>query len=534
MSRWVLVVVIVLAAGVASARIGGGQSYSAPRDEPRAVPARTAPSYTPPAPSYTPPSRAASPWSSSSPSTRPAPPPERTASSGGASSSSPYQDRTEPDGAFGTFVVMFLVFVVFGAIAVVAASLSSTTTTYSPSAAPPPRPANRMAPSQGDRGRRIDPGFVEVLFLERAVLMATRLLEAAPHARLLRALSPYIDVEAAQRLAGRHVNVADVVGVVVARAAIADIASVDMSMRIDVELHLNRHVLDANGAPQSFWSHERWTFVKTLGPNAVRRDDDVLDRFGCPRCGSPLEEDTSGRCTHCQTALHAGDVDWAVQGFAVFDEKDVGPVLTQNVVEVGTDDPSVTDATPLRDAGNVIGDDGRKALLAHARAVFTNLQAAWSAQDLDAIRPFETDALFQSHRCWVEEYKRQGLRNVVGNLEVGRIQTCRVIKDGPYVVAVLRIAASCTDATFDRRNALVAGSPHRRRHFTEYWTFVKHTGSKGGAPGGASLTTCPGCGAPLSITQAGICTSCDRKITLGRFDWVVSRIEQDEEVARAA
>lgn len=31
--------------------------------------------------------------------------------------------------------------------------------------------------------------------------------------------------------------------------------------------------------------------------------------------------------------------------------------------------------------------------------------------------------------------------------------------------------------------------------------------------------------------QAGICASCQRKVTLGRFDWVVSRIEQDEEVA---
>ena len=39
---------------------------------------------------------------------------------------------------------------------------------------------------------------------------------------------------------------------------------------------------------------------------------------------------------------------------------------------------------------------------------------------------------------------------------------------------------------------------------------------------------CPNCGAPLQIDQVGNCTYCRVKVTAGEFDWVLSRIEQDE------
>ena len=43
---------------------------------------------------------------------------------------------------------------------------------------------------------------------------------------------------------------------------------------------------------------------------------------------------------------------------------------------------------------------------------------------------------------------------------------------------------------------------------------------------------CPNCGAPLdNVNMAGNCQYCGGKITRGDFDWVLSRIEQDESYA---
>ena len=81
------------------------------------------------------------------------------------------------------------------------------------------------------------------------------------------------------------------------------------------------------------------------------------------------------------------------------------------------------------------------------------------------------------------------------------------------------------DYTTDTEGKVVCGSPHRARRFTEYWTFIRRRGVKESEK---EDSACPNCGAPLKINMAGICEFCEGKITSGEFDWVLSRIEQDE------
>ena len=42
---------------------------------------------------------------------------------------------------------------------------------------------------------------------------------------------------------------------------------------------------------------------------------------------------------------------------------------------------------------------------------------------------------------------------------------------------------------------------------------------------------CPRCGAPLAINMAGSCSHCGAHVVSGEFDWVLSRIEQDDAYA---
>jgi predicted lipid-binding transport protein (Tim44 family) len=178
-------------------------------------------------------------------------------------------------------------------------------------------------------------------------------------------------------------------------------------------------------------------------------------------------------------------------------------------------------------AARLLPGPQRVAFEDRARSIFTNLQHAWSKRDLLAMRPFETDALWQAHRFWVEEYLRQGLRNVVDDVKISKLELCRVQRDGAHVSVTCRIHASVVDRTINERTMeVVSGNPSRPRRFTEYWTFVKHAD----APGGTDLAHCPSCGAAISVSQAGSCEYCQTKVTLGRFDWVASRIEQDEEI----
>ena len=395
-----------------------------------------------------------------------------------------------------------------------------------------PRFAQPLPASSVGRGRQIDPTFSEVLFMERAVLLVTRLLQAAPRAQDLEAMSPYITQAASLVLAARSRDVKSVGGVTVGASTIAALKQVTANgtslLHITVKLHLNRH-LETTSGPRSFYSHESWSFVRPIG-TAVMRDEDSITKFGCPGCGSPLDRDGFGRCVHCQTSLSPGTADWTVMAVTVLQQEQQGPLLTQNVQEVGTDAPTSKDPRVLDDADRLIGVDERNRLLVRARDIFSNLQAAWTARNLDGLRPFETDALFQSHAFWIREYERQGLRNRIDDLDVQGVELCRVEEDGLHVVAMCRIAAECLDSTVnDKTGRVVGGDAKKRRAFTEYWTFVKHKD----AAGSPSMKNCPSCGAQLQISQSGVCEFCQSKLTLGRFDWVASRIEQDEEISGA-
>ena len=90
----------------------------------------------------------------------------------------------------------------------------------------------------------------------------------------------------------------------------------------------------------------------------------------------------------------------------------------------------------------------------------------------------------------------------------------------------VRVFATSKDFTVrDVDGAVVGGSRSRTRSYTEYWTLIRGSGTKG--PARTDLV-CPSCGAPLSINAAGHCDYCQVKVTSGQFDWVLSRIEQDE------
>ena len=386
----------------------------------------------------------------------------------------------------------------------------------------------QLPPSWAAAGRAIDAGFSEVLFLERTVLLVTRAFEAGPKPADLEALSPYLSPSVAHILATRSQGVAVVRGVTIGSIGIVDVDKADVDgvamIAVRVRLHLNRHV-EHGTKPASFYSHEEWTLSRPVGAPAVV--EDTIARFGCPGCGSALERDAQGRCVHCATSLVPGAADWTVRSLRVLDEEARGPLLTQNVEELGTHAPTAKDDSVENDAMALLGEAETTRLVKRAREIFENLQGAWSTRDTNGLRPWETDALFGSHRFWIEEYQRQQLRNVVDQLYIRQVELCRVERDGAHLSATCRIHATCLDYTMDdKANKQVAGSLVERRAFTEYWTFVKHADAKGSA----SLKNCPSCGAPLNISQTGVCEYCQSKVTLGAFDWVASRIEQDEEI----
>lgn len=385
--------------------------------------------------------------------------------------------------------------------------------------------------------RRFDPNFSEIVFTDFAYALYGKAHEARGHgAAALDQFSPYLSEAARKSLIERNpFGLKQVKGTIIGAMSVQDVRGVEsqlLNISLTFEANYTEVVTDQKGTPaeMTYYVQERWE---------LERKRDVLSpppatatALHCPRCGGPLQKDSVGACAFCGTRIDTGEFQWYVRKIALLSREAKGPLLTSDVPEAGTTFPSVIQPgfENLRIAfekNNQNFSWGK--FQARVHLIFNELQAAWSTLDWERARPHETDNLFQMHQYWIEAYKRQNLRNVLDQCTVTAMQPVKIQEDAFYNSITLRIAAQGYDYTIDEGGRVVSGSKTNLRRWSEYWIFIRNRSAQPVAA--RSDLNCPNCGAPLKVNNAGVCQFCGGKITSGEFDWVLSRIEQDESYA---
>lgn len=381
--------------------------------------------------------------------------------------------------------------------------------------------------------RKFDPNFSEIVFTDFCYALYGKAHDARGHGpNVLDQFSPYLSDAARKELLQRNPNgLQEVKGIIVGAMNIVDVRGLDTPL-IKIALHFESNyteVVKVNGSSSemTYYVREGWQLERkrdVLSPTPAQ-----ATALHCPKCGAPLQKDTVGACSFCGTKVESGEFQWYVRSISLLSKEARGPLLTSDVEEEGTDLPSVVQPnfSEVRrefEKNNPSFSWGE--FQARARLIFDELQAAWSTMKWERARPHETDNLFQMHQYWIDAYNRQHLRNVLDQCRITALQPVKIKEDAFYVSITLRIGAQGYDYTIDDRENIVTGSNTVTRQWSEYWTFIR---SRNARPKAASAElNCPNCGAPLKVNNAGVCEFCGGKITSGEFDWVLSRIEQDE------
>jgi predicted lipid-binding transport protein (Tim44 family) len=344
-------------------------------------------------------------------------------------------------------------------------------------------------------------------------------------------LAPYLSNVARTELRELPANGID--GIVIGGMRVESITTLGDKISLDAVFTTNLAEKDFVGKPAAFYMEERWTLCRFA--SARSRPPERARVVGCPSCGGPLDKMVMQKCGYCGVTSPAGEFDWFVEDIEVVHREARGPMLTGTTEEVGTDAPTIVapdarremDALNARDPGFTWASFVNK-----VRVVFDAFHTSWSAQDLTAVRPYLSDNLFELQRYWVSAYKQQGLHNRTENPTIVTVHLARISHDRFFDAVTVRVFATCVDYTTDEKGAVVGGDRTKPREYTEYWTFIRGV-AKAGAP--RADGACPSCGAAISgINMAGQCTHCNAKVTSGEFDWVLSRIEQDEVYEAAA
>jgi predicted lipid-binding transport protein (Tim44 family) len=381
-----------------------------------------------------------------------------------------------------------------------------------------------------DKIRELDPGFELETFLQRAE-MTFFLVKRGIQQNDAAAIRPYLN-DAVFAVVSRSIGqtkaqhrhaLLESLNVRALHVESADCGSQGQRMQIHFDLVYRAKMLDDSNRVVSDEGDdqrhgERWTFVRDAA--ARTPVDGGVTASRCPACGAELRLNLDGTCTHCRASVTNGTVDWVVS------DVQTAPFIGYS----GESSLAVAAPTVGEGIANLQASDPAFALDAfqgRVKAAFLALQDAWCRQNLDAGRAFLSPGAYFTWRAQLETLAAEGRRNVMENLEVRAIAPIQVVHGRVYDDLTVRITAAAADFEIDQAGKIVFGD-RSVRPFTEDWTFQRSVGVATSQKPGTLENTCPSCGAPVSLNQIGECRYCKAAVTSGKFDWVVSRIEQED------
>jgi ribosomal protein L37AE/L43A len=373
--------------------------------------------------------------------------------------------------------------------------------------------------------RAHDPEFSAVLFEDFVFALYARVLAARESPEAMTALAPYVSEGSREALLRREPARVKIHSVVLGSVQVQQVKIAER-VRVDITFESN-YTAELPGGPQGYYVREAWTLSRGLDVRS-RPPDSVL-AFQCPACGAPYRRGDAGACAHCGKQVEGGQFDWSIVQVRQIAQANRPPALGGDAPEVGTELPSVIDPDLKQQQAALLREDPAATvanILDRLQIIYIELNAAWTARDLRPVRPHVSDALYNYLAYWIDAYRNQGLTNVLKDMSISRAQVVKLTRDRHFDAVTVRFWASGLDYTVDRNGRRFGGSSTSKRAYSEYWTLIRGATVRG-AP--RDPAACPSCGAPLDrVSMAGNCEYCGAHLTRGEFDWVLSKIEQDE------
>ncbi len=161
--------------------------------------------------------------------------------------------------------------------------------------------------------------------------------------------------------------------------------------------------------------------------------------------------------------------------------------------------------------------------ISYAKFVFVTIQDAWSDRNLEPVRIYLHNNLYNQTQKQVEEKLERGIINKVENVAVSTAYLTSYYKDKNYEYLTVYLNARMTDYEINEKTQkVVRGNPNARYELRYALKFVRSCGVKTNNSQQLRAHTCPNCGAPLEMANAGQCDYCGSILTTGTYSWVLS------------
>jgi len=172
-------------------------------------------------------------------------------------------------------------------------------------------------------------------------------------------------------------------------------------------------------------------------------------------------------------------------------------------------------------------------LFEYSSHIFERIQKAWFERNLQTVRPFLSDAVFQRLRVQLKLMEQQGVKDAIADWKVLTVQLVGLEKTPVFDVVHLRIDAHIRDTEVpwesSDEQALDKARKAPLERFSEVWSLLRRPGVKTRLGWDVVQGFCPNCGAPFVGGASNQCEHCKAIINSGNYDWVLAEITQASE-----
>ena len=160
--------------------------------------------------------------------------------------------------------------------------------------------------------------------------------------------------------------------------------------------------------------------------------------------------------------------------------------------------------------------------------LYVTLQNAWMQRDLEQLRPFLTDELFEKSDKQVQAMKQAHRTNMIERISVLSADVRGYTTDDVHDTLIIRLNTRIIDYTIDDNTKEVISGSKTAEKFLEYeWHMVRASGvqTKSETDGkDVKTANCPNCGAPIDIAHSAKCPYCGSVLHASEYSWVLSEI----------
>ena len=189
----------------------------------------------------------------------------------------------------------------------------------------------------------------------------------------------------------------------------------------------------------------------------------------------------------------------------------------------GVDRSTLKPMSALKEEDPMFSDTNFKEKLSN---LYVQMQNCCTAKDIEPLRPYLTDNLYNQFNRQIEMLKQTNRTNRIDRIAVLEVELLGYTDDSVNDTVYAQLKTRITDYIIDdKTGAVVSGSNTAEKFMVYEWALIRSKGKKTDASVESKIVNCPNCGAPVNLNHTAKCEYCGTVIASADFDWTLTSVK---------